>query len=174
MGIGFYKEENDTFALYSSNTDKFLYKGLSKKELVFFYMGQGSKVSSLKNEMNYRLRDVDVSLDPKSYEEAGPFNLNEMFLEGIFIYVMPLKIDEDKYLIYDTFQDSVTDIIISREEALLFLQEFYLNIFSQKYLADFMGMMDKEGIAEILRYNTFDSDIKKEIWIKIDQLKTDV
>jgi len=65
MGIGFYKEKKGTFALYSSYSDQFLYKGLSTKELIFFYMGQGSKVSNLKLEM-FRLRDVDIKMNEKA------------------------------------------------------------------------------------------------------------
>jgi len=84
---------------------------------------------------------------------------------------MPLKIDDNKYLIYDSFEDSITDNFITKEQVFLFLKDFYLNMFSETYLNNFIGMLDKTGFDEVIRQNTFDSEKKKEIKDKIKLMK---
>lgn len=174
MGIGFYKDKDDTFALYSSYSDTFLYKGLSLKELIFFYMSEGSKISNLKNEYNYRLRDLNLEersdSDKESYQKAEGFDLTKYFIDSISLYVMPLLVTDKEFVIYDSFEDTVGDTLLTKEEALSYLDSFYLEIFSKKYIESFIEMHSKTSYKETFRYNTMDRDKVKEMVAKIEKL----
>lgn len=160
MGIGFYIEpkekesEENTYALFSSYTDTFLHKGLSIKELIFYYMDSGSKISNLKNSF-YHIRELDISMNPDSYRDAKGLDLNDTFLEGIQFYAHPIKIDDGKYVIYNSFEDNITLNIISRDDAIDFLKVFYLDIFSERYCKSFIDMIDNTNYKDLISYNSF-------------------
>lgn len=179
MGIGFYKEPNekdeDTFAVFSNNSDLFLYKNMSLKELAFFYMSQGADLNNIKMELQYRLRDLKLDQrnkeEQQTYKDAkSGYDLNYYFIENVTLYLMPLLIEKDKFLLYNSFEDSVQDIVLSQDEVYEYLDNFYLNMFSKKYLDNFIGMSSQTHYSETIRHSTFDEEKKALIYEKIDEL----
>lgn len=179
MGIGFYKESNkgqeETFAVYSSYTDSFVYKNMTLKELLFFYMDRGSKLNNIKSEYLFRMRDLDLSKYTekiiKTYDEAEDFNLDEYFLTGISMFLTTLKVREDQYVILDTFKEHIDTEILSKKEVVEKLRLFYLDIFSVNYLNKFVETNDQYSTKDNISCDIYCEEKIIELISIMDRLK---
>lgn len=90
MGVHFSKSKDGTYAIYSTYTDRFLLKGLSYKEVVFYFL-EDKSYFDLYQMFQFAKNTENKTFNNNSFEEADGLDLEKYTWDGIKLFRNPLR-----------------------------------------------------------------------------------
>lgn len=153
MGVHFSKSNDGTYAIYSTYTDRFLYKNLSYKEVVFYFL-ENKSFFDVYQMFQFAKNTDEKHFNNNSFEEAEELDLTKFVWDGIKLFRNPLFIEDDKYVIVDFIQGCVPEEnqnILTREEAKLYIKEYYYDYYSEAQINRFLDLNKEYGYQKLIK-----------------------
>lgn len=153
MGVHFSKSKDGTYAIYSTYTDRFLLKGLSYKEVVFYFL-EDKSYFDLYQMFQFAKDTENKTFNNNSLEEADGLDLEKYTWDGIKLFRNPLYIKEDQYIVVDYIYGEVPEEnrkVLTEEEAKQYIKEYYLDYYSDSQIDRFIATNKKYGYQDMLQ-----------------------
>lgn len=177
MSILIFKDNDGSYALYSTNTDSFLHKNLTSKDVIFYKSDYHFDLISLRYAIE-RAKNISEARLPKralsSYENASSFDISNTLLYKLNFFYIPVYVEsKDKYGLVNVVTCESSDELYSFDEVVEYLFDYYYQSFSKDYIEKHVKY-SKEGFfsgQHILILRDFVVENRKEIAEKFESLK---
>lgn len=170
MGIHISKNKKNTFDLYSTTTDQFLYKELTEKEVVFYLLDFGDDNFNIQNKFMRVKNTEDLFTRYLNYDDVKNIDFANSYLEGIRLFKIPLYLDDNQFVLIDLIFNTVDDKTITRHEAKVFFKDYYFDTFSDSYIERYLKITENTNWKLSIPSHIFSED-REAMFKQIEKLK---